>query len=52
MLHGLGTLTLKSGSKYVGEFRKNKKRGHGSFYESTGKMKMGYWEEDKLIQIL
>lgn len=42
-MHGLGTLILSNGEKFLGQFCGNKVHGEGTFYRSNGELEVGYW---------
>ena len=49
MMHGMGTLMLASGIKYLGEFSSDGKHGYGVIYDAAGSlMKSGIWEANQL----
>ena len=48
MREGEGTLVKKTGAKYVGKFKNNKKHGFGYLYDIDGKLVIkGTWKKDK-----
>ena len=49
-LNGKGTFHWKTGQKYIGEFRDNKRHGKGVMYYINGKINYsGEWINDKTI---
>ena len=42
----LGTLSLASGAKYVGEFKSGKYQGHGTYIWGNGARYVGEWRDD------
>ena len=47
--HGQGTETFADGSKYVGEFKDDKKHGQGTYTYPDGEVKEGIFENDKFL---
>ena len=48
--NGQGTYNKTNGDKYVGEFKKGKRHGNGTYYFNNGEVKKGIWENQKLIK--
>ena len=42
-LHGLGTLILSNGEKFLGGFAGGKIHGEGTFYRLNGDVEVGLW---------
>ena len=47
-LHGQGTYTYVSGSKYVGQWRDNTMNGYGVYTWADGETKEGIWKNGRL----
>ena len=45
-----GTLAYKDGSKYVGEFKRGKFSGQGTYTYKDGTIDNGIWKKDKLVK--
>ena len=45
--YGTKTNTFANGDKYVGEYKNDKKHGHGSFSYSNGDKYVGQWKDGK-----
>lgn len=50
-MHGRGVLTLRDGTKYVGQFDLGKRHGEGAEYRADGSLiRAGRWENDRFIE--
>ena len=49
-VNGYGTQEWASGSKYVGEFKNNKRNGQGTFTSAKGEVTNGIWENGELAE--
>ena len=47
--HGLGVMQYKSGAKYVGYFKKGRKKGMGRWSYNNGDVFYGLWNKDEPI---
>ena len=47
--HGQGVAIFVKGSKYVGQFKNNKRHGQGKYTHFDGKVKEGIWKEGKFL---
>ena len=45
--HGWGKMCYYDGYEYIGEWEKSKRQGHGTLYCPDGKIKSGYFEQDR-----
>ena len=46
-VNGQGTLTFSDGSKYVGEWKDDKRHGQGTFTSAKGDKYVGEWKDGK-----
>ena len=46
--HGQGTLSFKSGDKYVGQWHENKKHGQGTYIYADGEKYVGQWQNGNI----
>ena len=44
-----GTETFTNGSKYVGEYKDDKRNGNGTYTWASGKVKSGIWADDEYL---
>ena len=47
--HGKGVRSLFNGDRYVGEFRNNKRHGHGTMTYADGRVESGKWENSNFL---
>ena len=48
-MHGLGTLVLSNGEKFLGSYSNGKVNGEGTFYRLNGEICVGFWQNNKFI---
>ena len=49
-MEGKGIYYYKSGSKYVGEYKNNKREGKGIYYYNDGNKYVGEWKNDEYVR--
>ena len=49
MENGTGTMIFQNKEIYVGEMKEGKMNGYGTLFKNNGKIKQGYWKNNKPV---